>query len=216
MNRNSFVMKTRFWLLMLCLPLGMQARTIVLDAQQADQMAAIHDQAQRLSWAAYAPRAGQFDTVWLHLTAEGRFLIRYDLSAIPEGQRITHAELNLPVSAVYGSDPRLFLWRMQADWGAGVCHDYRRTDPRPQSWGMAGAKAPGRDRSMTPSAVLRVPAPGQQAINVTEDVSLWYLGAASAHGWMLSVEDQGVALRLPSPAYNAAQDWRLLITYEPL
>lgn len=215
MNRNQRSVKSLLWVLLAGVPLLTPARTLVLDAQQADQMAAIHEQAQRLSWAAYSPRAGQFDTVWLNLNTEGRFLIRFDFTMIPKGQRITHAELSVPVTVVSGTEPRLFLWRMQADWGVGVCHTYSMTEPKLLPWGMAGAKAPGRDRALTPTAVLRITSPGQQVVNVTEDVSLWYLGAAPSRGWMLSVEDEGVNMRLPSPAYETASDWRLLITYEP-
>lgn len=215
MNGNHRIFKNLFQVLLIGVPLLAQARTIVLDAQQVDQMAAIHEQAQRLSWAAYTPRAGQFDTIWLNLNTEGRFLIRFDFSQIPEGQRITHAELSLPITLVTGTDPRLFLWRMQADWGVGVCHAYRMTQPKLLPWGMAGAKAPGRDRALTPSATLRITAPGRQEINVTEDVSLWYMEAAPSRGWMLSVEDEGANMRLPLPGYDAANVWRLLITYEP-
>lgn len=191
------------------------ARTIVLDASTADRMAAIHQQAPRLSWAGTSPRAGQFDTSRVDLTTESRFLIHFDLSRIPPGQRITNAELSVPVTEFSGTSPRLSLWRTSAVWGAGVCYPFRRTRPELTPWTIAGAGGAGTDRALNPTAVLRLIQPGVQSINVTADVALWYLKAAPDQGWMLGVEDAGVMVRLPSPVWDGAAQWKLLITYEP-
>ncbi len=192
-----------------------QSRTIVLDAGRADRMAAIHQLAPRLSWAAHNPRAGIFDTQHIDLTPESQFLIRFDLSMIPLGQRITHAELSVPVTEFTGVDSRLMLWRTVAAWGLGVCHDFRLTRPKPEAWAVSGARGAGADRALQPTALLRVTQRGAQTMNVTEDIALWYLKAAPDQGWILGVEDAGTRIRLSSPIWNAKEQWTLRITYEP-
>lgn len=195
--------------------LSAAGRTIVLDAESADRMAVIHAKAPRLSWAAFSPRAGQFDTSRIEITPHSRFLIRFDLSAIPEGQEILHAELTAPVESFSGGDPRLFLWRTVAEWGAGVNYEYRRADPAPEPWALPGASGAGADRALFPSVVERIPRNGDFPLNVTADVALWQAGAAPRQGWMISVEDADTRLTFPSPAWNAAHRWTLRITYEP-
>lgn len=191
------------------------ARTIVLNADVCDQMAVIHEEAVRLGWAAYSPRAGQFDTTCIDLTPESRLLLRYDLSAIPAGQRVIHAELSIPVSDVSGNNPRLFIWRMTAEWGVGVCHNFRILLPKKAAWTVPGARGAGSDRALHHSDVLAPTGGGPQIMNVTEDVAMWYLKLAPNNGWMLGADDPDVRIRLPSPITGDADMWILRVTYEP-
>ena len=55
---------------------------------------------------------------------------------------------------------------------------------------------------------------GEMAINVTEDVELWYSGASRNHGWIMSNEDTGM-IRCGSWAFGGRGRWKLRITYEP-
>ena len=58
---------------------------------------------------------------------------------IPKGQRVTKAELTLQVQHVDGK-ARLRLRRLQAEWGAGVCHQYRMVHPKKLEWSQPGAQ----------------------------------------------------------------------------
>lgn len=191
------------------------SRTVVLDASAVDRMAAIHQAAPRLSWAANNPRPGQFRSGHVHLETENRFLLRFDLSMLPEGQRITRAELSVPVVDFSGNSPRLFLWRVAAEWGAGVCYDFRMLRPERAPWRVPGARGAGSDRALNPSAVVQLVESGEQTVDVTEDVAMWYLGAAPEQGWVLGIEDPGVQVRLWSPLTGNVNNWTLRITYEP-
>ena len=53
---------------------------------------------------------------------------------------------------------------------------------------------------------------------VTEDIELWYTGAAANRGWILTMEENTgpVYLYAPyGPHHGGAQRWKLQITYEP-
>jgi hypothetical protein len=63
--------------------------------------------------------------------------------------------------------------------------------------------------------VVRISNTGDQVVNVTEDVELWYTGAAANHGWILTHEDTGSLIRLSSPVWATRGNWKLRITYEP-
>jgi hypothetical protein len=102
------------------LPAG--AHTIIFDANEADRMAAISDVAPRMSWAAYEAWTAIYTTSYVDIAPSRSFLIRFALNKIPPGQRITYAELILPVSYFAGTDPRFYLWRVLAEWGPGVSH----------------------------------------------------------------------------------------------
>lgn len=211
-------MKRKFLLSMLLCgmaALRAVAHTIIFDAAEADRMAAISDVAPRMSWAAYEGWTAIYSTSYIDVIPGRSFLIRLALSKVPPGQRITYAELILPVPYFTGTDPRFYLWRILADWGTGVSHLYRRTSPAKQEWAVPGARGLSSDRATRPSAVVRLLAAGEQVINVTEDIELWYTGAAPNHGWLFTVEDPELLVRFGSPAWDALAAWKLRITYEP-
>lgn len=200
-------------MLMIAAPAG--ARTIILDANDADRMAAISDVAPRMSWTACEAWPAIYSTSHIDLVPGRSFLIRFALSKIPPSQRITFAELILPVQSYTGIDPRFYLWRVLAEWGPGVSHLYRMTSPAKVEWAVPGARGLSSDRATRPSAVVRVLAPGEQAINVTGDLELWHTGAVPNCGWLLTIEDPALSIRFPSPAWDAMTAWKLRITYEP-
>ena len=199
--------------LLLCAPAS--ARTVVIDGADMDQAAAISETGPRYSWAGYEPwvavnYGGSFDVL------PGRsMLIRFALAKIPAGQRVTNAELILPVTAYGGGDPRFYVWRVLAKWGPGVCHLYRTTRPAKVPWTVPGARGGSSDRATRPTAIARITEPGEQVISVTEDVEIWSTGAASNEGWLITVEDIGTYVRLASPLWDLLQNWKLRITYEP-
>lgn len=197
------------------LTVPLQAGTLTLDAGQCDRMAVIDQNAPRLSWASSAIAGGEYSTTSLVLQPGRGFLIHFDLSQIPAGQRIASAELLVPVSGAGGSDPRFFVWRLVSDWGLGVCWDNSMQKPAKQAWAVPGARGPGLDRSLKPSAVVRETQARIVQINVTEDVALWQAKAAPQQGWMFTVEDPGTWFSFRAPFWDAASQWTLQITYEP-
>jgi hypothetical protein len=56
---------------------------------------------------------------------------------------------------------------------------------------------------------------GEVTMNVTQDVELWYSGAAPNHGWILTAEDADLFLRMSSPFWGSPKGWKLRITFEP-
>ena len=203
------------FLVYLAIAMPASARTIVIDANEADKMAVISDAAPRMSWMAYEACTSVYTTSHIDLVPGRSFLIRFALSKIPAGQQITFAELILPVQFHVKTDPRFYLWRVLPDWGPGVSHLYRMTLPVKVEWAVPGARGVSSDRATRPSAVVRVRASGEQVINVTGDIELWYTGAAPNHGWMLTLEDPEIFIRFASPAWDAMSAWKLRITYEP-
>lgn len=193
------------------------AKTIVLDAgTAADRMAGICDVAPRQSWATFEQWSATFYSNAVQVQPGRGFLIRFRLDAIPPGQQITHAELIVPVTTYSSTDVRFYLWRVLADWDAGVCHLYRVAIPKKIPWTRPGARGGSSDRATRPTAIVRLTeGPGEQVINVTEDVDLWYSGAAPNNGWLLSVEDPATSVRFQCPTWDGGQSWRLRITYEP-
>jgi len=191
-------------------------KTIILDARNSDRMAAIAEAAPRQSWAMHEQWTATFTNSALVLSEQRRLLIRFSLDKIPAGYRIVHAELILPVTKHHGTAPRLYLWRMLADWGRGVCYRYRvvRGDKKIK-WTKPGASGNSSDRATRPTDIIRLTKPKEVIVNVTEDVELWYAGAAPNNGWLLTVEDPGVQVELRSPIWEGRGDWRLRITYEP-
>jgi hypothetical protein len=180
-------------------------------------MAAISAEAPHMSWAAtiYATPV-EFSNHVIDLTPKQAFLIRYPLESIPKGQRITKAEWIIPYMQV--SPPggvRVQVRRLLKDWGAGVSYQNRMTRPQRAEWHTPGARGLGQDRAAEATATATLKGVGEQIFNVTEDVELWYAGAAPNHGWVLSAEDENVFVRLRSPFYGYPKSWRLRITFEP-
>ena len=194
-----------------------EARTIILDGQSIDRMAALSAAAPRQSWAMFEPKTGAFDTSKVSLASGHSFLARFSLARIPPGQRIAHAELMLPVSDYSGAEARFYVWRLTAPWGLGVSHLYRSTRPQRAEWTKPGAHGYSSDRATRPTDIVRLTAPGEMTINVTEDVDLWYSGAAGNEGWLLTVEDPATVANFVSPLSVPAGQaaWKLRITYEP-
>ena len=178
-------------------------------------MAAIDEVAPRQSWAAYLPWTATYYTSAVEIVHGRSFLIRFSFDQVPPGQRITHAECVVPVRTYSGTEPRFYVWRILADWGPGVCHVYRAVLPDEVKWAVPGARGGSSDRATRPSAIVKLQSVGEQVINVTEDVELWYTGAAPNYGWILTVEDRGISARFSSPAWDGVQAWKLRITYEP-
>jgi hypothetical protein len=116
---------------------------------------------------------------------------------------------------LYSTEPRLYVWRLLPEWGAGVCHQYRTQRPAKAEWAAPGARGGGTDRATRPTVVLPLTSAGEKVVNVTQDVELWYTGAAPNNGWLLTAEDADALIRLDSPLWNARGRWKLRITYEP-
>ena len=83
------------------------------------------------SWAANECNPGVYSTKFHagSLRAGKAFLIAFPLDKVPKGQRITNAELVIPVHHVE-SEQRLTIRRILGDWGAGVCYKYRMRSPQ--------------------------------------------------------------------------------------
>jgi hypothetical protein len=192
------------------------ARTIELTDYDCDRMAVLSPQAPLSGWAAAEIAAGEFSTVHVDMRVDRAMLIRYPLDRIPEGQRITRAEWVVPIALSIPAGPqRLLVRRIIGPWGVGVSHQFRMQRPKQVAWTAPGAASAGADRAAQPSAVARCDGPGEVTINVTEDVELWYTGAAENQGWLLSVEDPAALIRLNSPFYTGHGNYKLRITYEP-
>jgi hypothetical protein len=195
------------------------ARTITLTAEDCERIAVIAARTPRLSWAATQNAANTFDVmpqVQMYGHMQTAVLIRYPIEQIPKEQRVTKAELVLQVTHVDGK-ARLRLRRLQAEWGCGVCHQYRMVHPQKLEWAQPGAQDAPADRAAKDSALVEVRGIGEYTMDVTEDVDLWYTGAAANRGWIMNVEN-AYAVYLPapySPATGSGKQWRLRITYEP-
>lgn len=190
-------------------------RTLTLEGEHIERMAAITNESPLLSWPGDKPSEAKPSAEFISLAQGRSFLFCFSLSAIPQGQRIIQAELLVPVTDYHGATVRFFLWRMLADWGDGVCHLYRTVSPQQLAWTRPGARGYASDRAARPSAIVRLNEKGSQAINVTEDLELWYAGAAANKGWLFTVEDLGSQVQLLSPRGAGARSWKLRITYEP-
>ncbi len=218
-SRVPFVARTALFVLGLLLPVTNDAwaRTIVLTDQDCEQMAAISADAPRMSWAATVYGAGfEYSNHVIDLTPKTAFLIRYPLENIPRGQRITKAEFIVPYMQVSpAGGARVQVRRLLKEWGAGVSHQHRMVRPQRAEWHTPGARGLGQDRAGEPTATATLKGMGEQIFNVTEDVEVWYAGAAPNYGWILSAEDQDVFVRLRSPFYGSPKSWKLRITFEP-
>jgi hypothetical protein len=193
------------------------ARTIVITDEDCDKMANISAEAPRLSWGGYPSSNGVFTTFVVTLTKGRSLLLCYPLDRIPKGQRITSAELVLPVNYIAG-EPHLQVRRLLADWGTGVCHKYRRAYPKKVPWTKPGAGSVSSDVALKRSGAQKITAIGKQTISVTEDVELWYTGGASNRGWIVNLEENGSFVQMPSPLspwVPGKGAFKLRITYEP-
>ena len=192
------------------------ARTIVLTDVDAERVASLGPEGPRLSFLGYESATGVFSTAHVDLTPGRTFLMQYALDRIPPGQRITHAEWIVPFAAAIPAEMKLHVHRVTADWGKGVCHDFRMTRPQKVPWAQPGCRGPGLDRVVKPTAISAAGKPTEVTFNVTEDVELWYTQTAPNHGWTLTTEDRpGTNIRLYSPWWTGRSGFKLRITYEP-
>lgn len=203
-----------------CLGLARPAAavTVVIDAAEIDRAGAIADDAPRMSWAGAQRWTAIYDSWFADLMPGHSLLMRFPITKIPAGQKITNAALTVPVESMGGNDVRFYLWRLLPEWGHGVCYLYRSTRPAKVPWTVPGARGVATDRAAQPTAIVPLTAVGEQVINVTEDVELWYTGAAPNNGWMFTVEDIGTFVRIQLvhwPDVVHFPLWRLRITYEP-
>lgn len=190
-------------------------KTLILTAENWDRVGGMDEQTPSQSLALYRSSESARSTGTVQARMGAAMLFRYKLDEIPEDHRVVHAELILPVQYKSGNEPRFYVWRMLASWGAGVCYDYRQTWPEKLKWTKPGAAGLSSDRAPRPTDIVRLPDVGAKTINVTEDVELWASGEASNEGWMITVEDPGIAINFASPLWVSANDWRLRVTYEP-
>lgn len=194
-----------------------QARTIVLTEADCELMACIQADAPRMSWAGTANTTAEYGVNAIDLyTGKSAFLIRYPLEKIPAGQKITRAEWLIPYQIV--SPPggaRLQVRRILKTWGPGVSHLNRMTRPQKVPWSVPGARGVGQDRAAEATAVVSIKNAGEQSVNVTQDVELWYTGAAQNNGWMITLEDQDSWIRIGSPMWSNPKGYKLRITFEP-
>jgi hypothetical protein len=206
--------------LLLLATTAVPARTIVVTDEDCERIAIIDAKSPNLSWAGYAIDRGVYTNQYqLLLTGERAMLICFPIDKIPKDQKITKAELIVPVYYLDG-EQRLQFRRIVADWGAGVCHQYRTVRPEKREWAKPGAGDTKADAVTSSILRLKGPIRGQadQTVNVTEDVELWYSGAAANHGWRIVQELDGGPFYLMSPVANypaGRGTWKLRITYEP-
>jgi hypothetical protein len=193
------------------------ARTIVITDEDCDHMAAISADAPLLSWAPVESEAGVYTTFVFQLTPRRGILLQFPLEKIPRGQRVTSAELVIPVDYVGGAS-RLEVRRLLASWGAGVCYKYRQASPKKVKWAKPGARGVSTDVALKPTAVTKVTEAATKTVNVTADVELWYTRGAVNRGWILTLKDEGGLVQMTSPLspFTAGKGkWKLRVTYEP-
>lgn len=196
------------------------ARTIELTDIDCKRIAGIDAEAPHQSWAS-SGAGGSYNSMYIYLDARGRrgnrsFLIQFPLDSVPEGMRITNAELTMPAQQVYpeSRQPRVQLRRIIGPWGAGVNHVYRMQRPEKKKWTSPGASASGRDVARRPSAVVRCKESKNIDVNVTQDVELWVSGEVENHGWLITLDEDHSLVRFASPTWSPG-NWKLRVTFEP-
>jgi hypothetical protein len=208
------------WLaLSLLLALGslspLPAKTIIVTDEDCERMAFIQAAAPRWSWGGYDVSTTSQSTALFYMYNDRAFLICFPLDQIPKGQKIVKAELSFTTGLQTPGEQKLHLRRILTSWGAGVCWKYASVRPKKVEWKQPGARGSGSDRAAKASAVVRTREAGEKVVNVTEDVELWYTGAATNHGWTIALEDPDAYVVLTSPVWTSRGSWKLRITYEP-
>jgi hypothetical protein len=216
------MMPAILWILtligLLALTAELPARTIGLTAEDCDEMAAISAGAPRLSWT-MGPNPGVHLThPTLYWTSSIALLMRFPIKDhIPKGQRVTKAELSITPTYIAGP-AEAHVRRILAEWGVGVSHKYRMTHPQKLEWAQPGCRGGATDRAAKDSAVFKFLKIAETTADVTEDIELWYTGAAANRGWILTLEPDGTAIYAASP-YSphtlGGKQWKLQITFEP-
>ena len=197
------------------------ARTITVTADVCDQMACLSADAPRLSWAMVRSGDGVYDAQpRMQWNGKMTLLMRFPINDIvPKGQRITKAEFTITPDYLAGNAAHVHVRRALAEWGTGVCHQFRMTYPTKQEWAQPGGRGAGSDRAAKDSAMFKVTKVGEYTVDVTEDIELWYTGGAPNRGWIMNI-DEGEHIYLSSPYttshYGGAKTWKLQLTFEPL
>lgn len=199
---------------------ALSARTITLTAEDCDEMAVLSAKTPRQSWASMLSAAGvNVAEGSVQLYQDMAILMRFPLNpAIPKDQRIIKAELMLDANYLAGTQTDIHVRRLLADWGTGVCHQYRQTYPKKLAWTQPGGRGGGTDRANKVTGIFKITKVGEYAVDVTEDIDLWYTGAVVNRGWILTMEENTGPVYLASP-YGPPQGgpgkWKLQITFEP-
>jgi hypothetical protein len=188
----------------------LHARTVTLKPEALDAFAVLSEANTINGWAAY-----NYDYTRYTGDVPGggpatSYLLRYSLDQIPKGMRITHAEWTIAHNV---SSANVNVWRVLADWGPGVCFQYRATWPQKLEWSVPGAKGKSTDRATNPTATGQFVNGQLLTVNVTQDVEMWYNGAAPNRGWLVTFDSFAL---LHSPTHGGHRTkWQLTITYEP-
>ena len=202
--------RAAFLLLFLTTTLA-SARTITLKPDALDTFAVLAENHPRNGWAAQPIDASLYLSNPPLTAPNTSFILRYSFAQLPPGQRITHAEWIIPGGAA--ATGTVTVWRVIADWGIGVCHQFRMVYPKPLPWSVPGARGKSIDRATKPTGSGKFSAASPQAtVNVTQDVELWHTGAAPNRGWLLTFDSASL---LVSPTHAGRGQWQLRITYEP-
>ncbi len=204
---------TRFLILSLLgglLAAPLHARTISLSSESLEAFAALSETNTINGWACYNYDYTRYTGVALGGGPQTSYLLRYSLDRIPKGMRITHAEWTIAHNV---SGANVNVWRVLADWGLGVCYQYRKTYPEKTEWSIAGAKGKSIDRATNPTATGQFVNGELLTVNVTPDIEMWYNGAAPNRGWLITF-DTGALLFSPISDGHRAK-WLLTVTYEP-
>jgi len=187
------------------------ARTITLKPEAIDAFATLSESHPRSGWAAQQIDPSLYVSNPPIGAPNTSCLIRYSFDQIPKGNRITHAEWVIPAGPAAAST--VSVWRVIAEWGIGVCHQFRMVHPKRLEWSVPGARGRSVDRATRPTGSGKFgPGALQITVNVTQDVELWHSGAAPNRGWLLTFDSPSIII---SPTHAGRQQWQLRITYEP-
>ena len=187
------------------------ARTITLKPEAIDAFATLSENHPRSGWAAQQIDPALYVSNPPIGAPNNSCLIRYSFDQIPKGNRITHAEWVIPAGPAAAST--VSVWRVIAEWGIGVCHQFRMIHPKRLEWSVPGARGRSVDRATRPTGSGKFgPGALQVTVNVTQDVELWHSGAAPNRGWLLTFDSPSILI---SPTHAGRQAWQLRITYEP-
>jgi hypothetical protein len=167
-------------------------------------------------------------------TTRTRMLVRFDLSALPEGAIVQSAVFRCRV-VKQPADPAasvFALYRMLKPWtegrGDGIAPGGSTAQPGETTWNerMAGAAAwsepggsPGEDFAATPSATERIESLATYDVEIgtagMQDIADWLIAPGSNHGWIWLTESETTpktARRFASREADADPP-RLLLSY---
>jgi hypothetical protein len=185
-------------------------RTITLKPEALDAFAALSEAHPMNGWACFNYDGTRYVSSVPGVGPSNSLLVRYSLDQIPKGMRITHAEFTIAHNV---SSAKVNVWRILAEWGLGVCHQFRMTHPEKRAWSVAGARGKSTDRATNPTASGKFVDGQLLTVNVTPDVELWYTGAAPNRGWLLTFESGALLHSVTHDGHRFK--WQVRVTYEP-